>query len=280
MRAGEVCDLAADAVVLIGDGHWLRVPIGKLRNDRYVPLHPDLVVLLTGWTADNLDHIRRHQRLVADHRGSLDRHALARIVRPRRTPSRRRHVHPHQLRHTLATQAINRGMRLEAIAALLGHRSMDMTLTYARIADRVVADEYAASTPRSTRSTAKHRQLPADSRPPAWPNSAARPTPACSATGSAPAPSSSTAGSNQPAKPAATSAPASSSSPSCSANATTPETTASPTAQRSSHAYSTASKNRLDTITRITTVRSATPVADTTAHSNGRQSTTPSRLDQ
>ncbi len=37
-------------------------------------------------------------------------------------------------------------MRLEAIAALLGHRSMDMTLTYARIADRVVADEFAAVT--------------------------------------------------------------------------------------------------------------------------------------
>jgi hypothetical protein len=33
----------------------------------------------------------------------------------------------------LATHAINRGMRLEAIAALLGHRSMEMTLTYARI---------------------------------------------------------------------------------------------------------------------------------------------------
>ena len=39
---------------------------------------------------------------------------------------------------------INRGMRLEAIAALLGHRSMEMTLNYARIADRVVADEYAS----------------------------------------------------------------------------------------------------------------------------------------
>ena len=35
-------------------------------------------------------------------------------------------------------------MRLEAIAALLGHQSMDMTLVYARIADRVVADEYAS----------------------------------------------------------------------------------------------------------------------------------------
>jgi hypothetical protein len=33
-------------------------------------------------------------------------------------------------------------MRLEAIAALLGHRTMHMTLTYARIADRVVADQY------------------------------------------------------------------------------------------------------------------------------------------
>ena len=54
------------------------------------------------------------------------------------------HVTAHQLRHTLATQAINRGMSLEAIAALLGHRSMRMTMVYARIADRTVADEYFA----------------------------------------------------------------------------------------------------------------------------------------
>jgi hypothetical protein len=35
-------------------------------------------------------------------------------------------------------------MRLEAIAALLGHGTMEMTLIYPRIADRVVADEYQA----------------------------------------------------------------------------------------------------------------------------------------
>jgi site-specific recombinase XerD len=141
MRAGEVCELAADAVVLIGDSHWLRVPLGKLRNDRYVPLHPDLIALLVRWTADNVDHIRHHRRLIADHRGPIDRHQLARVVKRigRRAGVT---VHPHQLRHTLATQAINRGMRLEAIAALLGHRTMHMTLTYARIADRVVADQY------------------------------------------------------------------------------------------------------------------------------------------
>ena len=54
-------------------------------------------------------------------------------------------MHPHRLRHTLATQAINRGMRLEAIAALLDHRSLEMTLVYAKITDRVLADEYAVS---------------------------------------------------------------------------------------------------------------------------------------
>ena len=142
LRAGELCGLDADAVVLIGDGHWLRVPIGKLRNDRYVPLHPDLVTLFAEWTATNLDHIRHHHRLVADHRGTLDRYLVHRIVRRVARHAGVR-AHPHQLRHTLATQAINRGMRLEAIAALLGHRSMEMTLTYARIGDRVVADEYA-----------------------------------------------------------------------------------------------------------------------------------------
>jgi len=50
------------------------------------------------------------------------------------------------MRHTLATQAINRGMSLEAIAALLGHHSMDMTLRYAKIANRTVAEEYFAVT--------------------------------------------------------------------------------------------------------------------------------------
>jgi hypothetical protein len=37
-------------------------------------------------------------------------------------------------------------MSLEAIAALLGHRDLKMTLVYARIADRKVADEYFAVT--------------------------------------------------------------------------------------------------------------------------------------
>ncbi len=72
----------------------------------------------------------------------INRRTVHRIVATTARKAGIGHVHPHQLRHTLATQAINRGMSLEAIAALLGHRSMRMTLTYARISDRTVAEEY------------------------------------------------------------------------------------------------------------------------------------------
>ena len=46
LRVGELCALTADAVASSTGRHWLRVPIGKLHNDRYVPLHPALVELL------------------------------------------------------------------------------------------------------------------------------------------------------------------------------------------------------------------------------------------
>jgi site-specific recombinase XerD len=162
MRASELADLDADAVVRIGAGHWLRIPLGKLRNDRYVPLHPQLTDLLTAWTAANLEHIRRCKRLVTDHRGVLDRHLICRIVRRVGRAAGVPGVHPHRLRHTLATQAINRGMRLEAIAALLGHQKMEMTLIYAKIANRVVADEYAAVSAKIDALYGQQPALPAD----------------------------------------------------------------------------------------------------------------------
>jgi site-specific recombinase XerD len=162
MRAGELANLEADAVVRIGAGHWLHIPLGKLRNDRYVPLHPELVQSLAAWTAANLEHIRRHKRLAADHRGPLDRHIIGRIVHRVGRAAGVPGVHPHRLRHTLATQAINRGMRLEAIAALLGHQKMEMTLIYAKIANRVVADEYAAVSAKIDALYGQPPELPAD----------------------------------------------------------------------------------------------------------------------
>ena len=140
LRASELCALEANAVVRIGATHWLRVPVGKLHNDRYLPLHPILVELLDDWRPEPANN--DPALLITDSGQPLDRHRVSRIVKRIGHAAGVGHVHPHRLRHTLATQAINRGMSLEAIAALLGHKSLRMTLVYARIADRKVADEY------------------------------------------------------------------------------------------------------------------------------------------
>jgi len=139
LRVGEFCELEADAVVFMNGRHWLRVPIGKLHNDRHVPLHPQLVEQLDEHAKSRTDD---HDRLIVFNGRRLDRHIVARILRRVAKTAGIGHVHPHQLRHTLATQAINRGMSLEAIAAMLGHKTLRMTLVYARIADRTVADAY------------------------------------------------------------------------------------------------------------------------------------------
>ncbi|MGO9344295.1 MAG: tyrosine-type recombinase/integrase [Acidimicrobiales bacterium] len=142
MRVGELCGLEADATVKIGDSHWLRIPVGKLHNDRYIPLHPQLVDMLEEWSQHPDCGVGG--RMLNNEGRPLNRHAVARMCDRCARKAGIGHVHPHQLRHTVATQAVNRGMSLEAIAALLGHRSMSMTMTYARIADRTVADEYFA----------------------------------------------------------------------------------------------------------------------------------------
>jgi integrase len=139
LRVGEFCELTADAVVFMNGRHWLKVPIGKLHNDRYVPLHPQLVELLDEHRQNRTDDL---DRLIVFDGRRLDRHMVARMLRRVAKAAGIGHVHPHQLRHTLATQAINRGMTLEAIAAMLGHKTLRMTLVYARIADRTVADAY------------------------------------------------------------------------------------------------------------------------------------------
>ena len=143
LRKGEFLGLSVDAVVQIGDGHWLRTPVGKLRTDRYIPLHPRVMSLLHEW-ATHRDTQTNTELMFVDKGRPVPQTRVDSAVQRAATAGGLGHVTPHQLRHTLATQAINRGMSLEAIAALLGHRSMTMTMTYARIADRTVAEEYFA----------------------------------------------------------------------------------------------------------------------------------------
>lgn len=142
MRQGEFLGLTADCMVQIGENYWLRVPIGKMHNDRYIPLHPEVKQLLDDWIKEH-PPIKPYDFLFTGHGYRYHRGKVALAVeRIAKEAGIKEHVPPHRLRHTLATLAVNRGMPLESIAALLGHRSLSMTMVYARIGNRVVQQEY------------------------------------------------------------------------------------------------------------------------------------------
>lgn len=53
-----------------------------------------------------------------------------------------KHITPHVLRHTTATQAINNGMAIEDISKLLGHASVATTMIYAKVSNTRVQSEH------------------------------------------------------------------------------------------------------------------------------------------
>ncbi len=52
------------------------------------------------------------------------------------------HVYPHRPRHACATQLLNAGCRITSIQKFLGHKRLNTTLTYARVHDQTVAEDY------------------------------------------------------------------------------------------------------------------------------------------
>jgi hypothetical protein len=135
---------------LPGQGAWLKVPLGKLKTERMVPLDDDVLAIVDRITDARspgrpLPHARdgrpveflltHHGRRLTDYalRGTLGRAAEAAGIDP---------VTPHQLRHTYATALINAGLSLQALMALLGHSSAAMSLRYGRLFDATVRADY------------------------------------------------------------------------------------------------------------------------------------------
>jgi integrase/recombinase XerD len=162
VRKSELLALTVDAVVQIGSAYWLRIPVGKMHNDRYIPLHPQLKEMLDDWITNHRPVGRRSDRLLLERNKPLTGLRVSTALSRLSHQAGIGHVTAHQLRHTLATQAINRGMSLDAIAALLGHKTLAMTMIYARIADKTVADEYFAVTEKVEALYDQPRPLPAD----------------------------------------------------------------------------------------------------------------------
>ncbi|HZU12133.1 MAG TPA: site-specific integrase [Chloroflexota bacterium] len=156
LRAGELCRLDTGCLIAARESetaqetHWLRVPVGKLHNDRLIPIRPHLVAAIDGWM-----RIRGRQPMGRDERTGKPRdylftwqgrqlstyslnHCIARLCTIAGTPK----YTSHAFRHTLAVLWRARGMRLETISRLLGHKSLQMTLRYAAVMPATLRHEF------------------------------------------------------------------------------------------------------------------------------------------
>ncbi|CAN5705405.1 hypothetical protein BH24ACT13_BH24ACT13_14100 [soil metagenome] len=147
LRLGELLDLELSCLwELPGHGTWLKVPLGKLNTERVVPIDDTTLAALDAWIAirgrqralphprtgratDFLFTIRGARIGDARIRRGLDTAAAAAGLLASTGETLR--ITPHQLRHTYATSLVNAGMSLQALMALLGHVTPEMTIRYA-----------------------------------------------------------------------------------------------------------------------------------------------------
>ena len=151
MRSGELLDLELDCLAdYHSHGTWLRVPVGKLDTERSVPIDETTLAAFDEW----MKH-RRPSRPLQHPRTGRNVEFMWIINGRRMREGRLRrnlelaaanagigHVHPHQLRHTYATTLVNGGMSIEALMAILGHVTPEMTLRYAHLASDSIRTAY------------------------------------------------------------------------------------------------------------------------------------------
>ena len=158
LRIGELLDLELDCLMDFGpSGTWLRVPLGKLNDERAVPLDDAALDAFAEWLGSrtrqrSLPHPRdghmcdfvfvEHGRRIGPGRVQAGLAGAVEAAGLMGADGRPLRVVAHQLRHTWATELVNAGMSLQALMTLLGHRSPEMTLRYARLASPTLRAAY------------------------------------------------------------------------------------------------------------------------------------------
>jgi site-specific recombinase XerD len=145
LRIGELMGLERDCVRLDHVGNrFLKVPLGKLNNERLVPLDDS--------THRLVQRLRRSGPRVRSWLLATPSGVKTRYERFRTTLhdvcaglESNGPVTTHRLRHTYATSLLNAGMSLLGIMRLLGHRDFRMTLRYTLIVQETVGREYFAA---------------------------------------------------------------------------------------------------------------------------------------
>lgn len=159
MRVGELIDLPWDCVATLSHNeHYLKIPLGKLNNERLVPLHDEALGLIQKikandpfqkwkqWGFKKKDKEKNDTRRLIHLQGR--HHSIYCTIRKhfKRTignlADQQKPVTFHRLRHTYATSLLAGGISITSIMKLLGHRKIKMTLRYARVTPSLLRNDY------------------------------------------------------------------------------------------------------------------------------------------
>lgn len=151
LRVGEMRNLTVDCVGEDLAGNWfLKVPLGKLHNERIIPLDPvtvDLIHKIKTIRANFPEPGTKTHYLISNPFGKRRSRShfaavLQEITKDIAIPGK---INLHRLRHSFATSLLTAGMSLSAIKELLGHNDIRMTLNYAAVTQEKLRNEYFAA---------------------------------------------------------------------------------------------------------------------------------------
>lgn len=117
---------------------FVLVERGKGDKDRIVPYDTDFAVAFTTYVYNRPVVADDHLFVGADNRGrpqskGITTNAVRKIIRRRCEKAGLTYINPHSIRHLFATKALNDGVPLSAVSAMLGHASVSFTAkVYAR----------------------------------------------------------------------------------------------------------------------------------------------------
>lgn len=142
----EDVDFHDSTVRVLGKGSKERIiPVGKVALDAvryYLPLRDEKLRYSSGFSEKALFISSRYRRLT--------RRKIQYVVTDvMKLISEKEHVSPHTLRHSFATQMLDRGADIRAVQELLGHSSLQTTQLYTHVTMGHIAKVYKQAHPRA-----------------------------------------------------------------------------------------------------------------------------------
>lgn len=144
LRVGELLALKRDCLERISARRWfIHVPLGKLHSERVIPIDVE-----TARRIQNLRRLSKKTPPFPDRRSGKPEHFLIawedgsppcyntmrnQLQKAADKAGCANHITLHQLRHSFATELLRGEISLAALMHLLGHRTIEMTLRYAKV---------------------------------------------------------------------------------------------------------------------------------------------------